>query len=160
MSDFHEAWSLTRGRFDAAVGGLRHDQLGWRMHPGTLTIGEMAAHVAGVEVSFATQLRGEEPTGLAARVKQAATDGVVNDKPFPFSTDELTPELVGEVLALGRAEIGPLILEPTDEVRARQLVSALGPVIDGTGAFARLAYHAGYHQGQVHMITTAPGFPA
>ena len=27
------------------------------------------------------------------------------------------------------------------------------------GAFARLAYHPGYHQGQAHLIKTALGFP-
>jgi hypothetical protein len=160
MSDFFEAWALSRGRFDSAVSGLRHDQLSWRIHPGALTIGEMAAHVAGVEVYFASQLKREEPEGLAARVAAAATDGVVNDRSFPFAPDELTPEGLDEILALGRAEIGPLIKAASPEIRARQITSALGPVIDGGGAFARLAFHAGYHQGQVHMVVTAPGFPA
>ena len=56
--------------------------------------------------------------------------------------------------------VNPAMTNLTDDLRARTLKSALGPIIDGTGAMARLAYHPGYHQGQVYMIKTAPGFPA
>ena len=148
-----------RGRFDDAVSGLSQEQLNWRMHPGSLTLGEMAVHVAGVEVSFVSQLRGDELDADAQRLKAAATDGVLNEKPFPFSEEELTPDFVALALARAKAFAEPVIESPTDEIRARQIVSALGPVIDGTGALARLAYHPGYHQGQAHMIRSAPDFP-
>jgi len=159
VTDFAITWSLVRGRLIDALKGLNHEQLNWRLHPGTLTLGEMAIHVAGVEVSFCTQLTGETPEGVEARLKAAATDGSVNDKPFPFSVEEITPEFVAEALEIGRQKVEPLISNP-DPYRRGQIVSALGPTIDGTGAFARLAYHPGYHQGQVHIIKTAPGFPA
>ena len=160
MSDFSETWSLVRGRLIRDLEGLTHEQLNWRLHPGVLTLAELAVHVAGVEVSFGSQLTGLELDDLHLRLKAAATDGSVNDKPFPFSPDELTPEFVTKAFELGNAIIQPLIEHPTPEIRAVQIVSALGPVIDGTGAFARLAYHPGYHQGQVYIIKTAPGFPS
>lgn len=158
MSDFSETWSLVRSRLLKAYEGLTAEQLNWRLHPGTLTLGEMAIHVAGVEVSFISQLLKEELTGLEARIKAAATDGSVNDNPFPFAVEEITPELVAECFEIARAKVEPLITNP-DAYRSLQIVSALGPVIDGTGAFARLAYHPGYHHGQAHFILTAPGFP-
>ena len=159
MSDFSATWSLVRGRLINDIAGLTTEQLNWRLHPGTLTIGEMVIHVAGVEISFASQLLGETPEGLEARLKASATDGSVNDKPFPFAVEEITPEFVAEALAVALAKVEPLITNP-DPYRDVQIVSALGPTIDGSGAFARLAYHPGYHQAQVHMIRTAPGFPA
>lgn len=158
MSDFAATWSLVRGRLINDLAGLSQTQLNWRLHPGALTLGEMALHVAGVEVSFTTQLLGEETTGLEARLKAAATDGAVNDKPFPFLPEEITPELVAEGFAVALARVEPMITNP-DPYRERTIVSALGPVIDGTGAFARLAYHPGYHQGQVYLIKSAPEFP-
>jgi hypothetical protein len=121
-------------------------------------LAELAVHVAGVEVSFGSQLIGAELDELQLRLKAAATDGSVNDKPFPFSPEELTPEFVTKAFEIGNAMIQPLIENPTEEIRAKEIVSALGPVINGTGAFARLAYHPGYHQGQAYIIKTAPGF--
>jgi hypothetical protein len=158
MSDFGETWSLVRGRFDKEIAGLSTEQLNWRLQPGALTIGEMGLHVAGVEVSFCSQLLGQELEGLDARVKQAATEGVVNDNTFPFSSDEVTPELVYDVLARARSLVEPMVNNP-DPYRERTIKSALGPIIDGTGAFARLSYHPGYHQAQVHLVKTAAGFP-
>lgn len=160
MSDFSETWSLVRGRLIRDLEGLSHEQLNWRLHPGVLTLAELAVHVAGVEVSFGSQLIGAELDELHLRLKAAATDGSVNDKPFPFSAEELTPEFVAKAFEIGNAMIQPLIENPTEEIRAKEIVSALGPVINGTGAFARLAYHPGYHQGQAYIIKTAPGFPA
>lgn len=159
MNGFDETWELVRQRFDDAVSGLSAEQLNWRLHDGALTIGEMAVHVAGVEVSFVSQLLGEATEGLRDRVRAAATDGVVNDRPFPFTSDELTPSFVDQCLEDARSYAGPVITGPSDEVLRREIVSALGPVIDGRGALARLAYHPGYHQGQVHLVKTAPGFP-
>jgi hypothetical protein len=159
VSDFAATWRLVRGRFDEAVSGLSQEQLNWRMHPDSLTLGEMAVHVAGVEVSFISQLRDDQLDAEAQRIKAAATDGVINEKPFPFSSAEITPEFVSAALTRGRSMAEPVISNPTDAIRAKQIVSALGPVIDGTGALARLAYHPGYHQGQAHLIRTAPGFP-
>ncbi len=159
MSDFGETWRLVRGRFDDAVSGLSEEQLRWRIHPESLTIGEMALHVAGVEISFISQLKGETPEGREGQLKAAATDGVVNSEPFPFILEEINPALVDWALATARAEVEGMVENITPDIRATQIKSALGPIIDGTGAFARLAYHPGYHQGQVHLVKTAPGFP-
>lgn len=159
MSDFSETWMLTRKRFNDAVSGLNTEQLNWRLHPGTLTIGEMCLHVAGVEISFITQLREETPEGLDARLKDAATEGVVNENRFPFYKEEITDELVAQALARGWEVTAPAVESP-DQYRDRTIKSALGPMINGTGAFARLAYHPGYHHAQVQMICTAPGFPS
>jgi hypothetical protein len=159
MSDFAATWELIRGRFDDALSGLSQEQLNWRLHPETLTLGEMAIHLAGVEISFISQLLGAPLDDWDTRIRAASTDGVVNSEPFPFAPDEITPDLVQAALTRSRAMVQPVINNLTEEVRQKQIKSALGPIIDGTGAFARLAYHPGYHQGQAHLIKTAPGFP-
>lgn len=160
MSDFAETWLLVRKRFDDAVDGLSAEQLNWRMHDHALTIGEMCIHVAGVEVSFISQLLDLELDEFMVRVKSAATDGAVNDNPFPFTASEITPEVTGRALKLAREMADPVITNPSEAVLAKKIVSALGPVVDGRGALARLAYHPGYHQGQAYLVKTAPGFPA
>jgi hypothetical protein len=159
MSDFAAAWELSRARFVQALDGLSDAQLNWRLHPGTLTLAESAMHVAGVEVSFAAQLLELKLDGELARLRMAATDGVVNDLPFPYAADEMTAPKVATALETAREVVEPVIRAPGEAVLARQILSALGPVIDGRGALARLAFHAGYHQGQAHLIKTAPGFP-
>lgn len=160
MSDFAATWTLIRQRFDDAVQGLSPEQLNWRLHPGALTLGEMAIHVAGVEVSFISQMTGAPTEGDLDRIRRAATDGSVNDLPFPFAPEEITPELVSHALTTARAMVEPIIHNLTDELRAMSVKSALGPIVDGTGAMARIAYHPGYHQGQAYLIRSAPGFPA
>lgn len=159
MSDFAISWQLSRKRFADELAGLDEEQLRWRIHPGVLSLGEMALHVAGVEVSFASQLLDLPLDDRASRLRMAATEGVVNDSPFPFDEEQITPEMVSESLEIARALVEPIINAPTDEIRAKEIKSALGPMIDGSGALARLGFHAGYHQGQAHLIKTAPGFP-
>ena len=117
-------------------------------------------HVAGVEVSFVSQLTGTALDDLASRLKASATEGVVNENPFPFTPEEITPELVASALALAESMTQPVIDNPSPEVLEKELVSALGPVITGEGALARFAFHPGYHQGQAYQIKNAPGFPA
>ncbi len=148
-----------RERFLRAIEGLDQNQLNWRLHDRALTIAEMAVHVAGVEVSFAAQLTDAQLEGDLERLARAATDGVVNDRPFPFAPDELTPERVAWCLAEGERWARPLLENPTPGLLAKNIVSALGPVIDGEGALARLAYHPGYHHGQAYLVMTSPGFP-
>ena len=160
MSQFSTSWALSRSRFNDTVSDLNQKQLSWRIHPQSLTIGEMALHVAGVEVSFVSQLTGAHSNEMQARLRLAATDGVVNEKPFPFSEQEITPEVIAEHLDCGKRMVEPLISNPSDQVLSKEIVSALGPVITGAGAFARLAFHAAYHQGQAYLIRSAPGFPA
>jgi len=160
MSDFAATWELIRGRFDKDVSGRSIAQLNFRLHPDTLTIGEMALHVAGVELWFISQLEQRDLSGTEIRLARAAREGVITADPFPFAESEIEPALVAEALGLARAAVERHIYQPSPEILAREIQSALGPVIDGRGAFARLAYHPGYHQGQVHMITVAPGFPA
>lgn len=159
MSDFAKSWRLSRGRFLETIGGLNHAQLSWRIHPASLTIGQMALHVAGVEVSFGSQLGGTQLKPDELRLKSAATDGVVNDLPFPFSTEEITPELVAEKLRVAEAILEPLMDAPSSEAETKSVVTALGPTVTGDLALARLAFHSAYHQGQAYLIVTAPGFP-
>jgi len=144
---------------EEVISDLNHAQLNWRMHSDALTIAQMVVHVAGVEVSFTSQLLGIELDADGQKFKSAATDGVVNDKPFPYSDEELTPEKVQELLAFAKQLVQPMISNPTEEVLKKELVSALGPIITGEGALARLAFHPAYHQGQAYLIRTTPGFP-
>ncbi len=160
MTDFHDAWALSRGRLLDEIEGLGHEQLSWRLYPGALTIAEAAVHVGGVEAKFGAAIDGLELDPTMDRVRSAATDGVVNDLPFPFSAEEMTPEFVAQVLETSRAIWEPIALDPNSARRAVSLVSALGPVITGDGAMARMTFHAAYHQGQAYQIKNAPGFPA
>lgn len=158
--DFFLTWDLVRGRFLASLDGLSPEQLNWRLHSGALTIGEMSLHVAGVERWFIAQLLRESVSPEEDRLMKAARDGVINDSPFPYSPEEITPDLVRWALATSGACVKPVIQNLTDELRARTITSALGPEIDGAGCMARLAYHPAYHHAQVYLIRTAPGFPA
>lgn len=120
----------------------------------------MALHVAGVEAFFIRQLTDLTLTDGEKRVEACATQGVVNTEPFPFSDDEITPERVKSALDWTRNLVEPHMANPSPEFLARELVSALGPVITGEGALARMAFHPGYHHGQAYQIKCAPGFPA
>jgi len=160
VSDFSSAWTLSRSRLLETISDLNQTQLNWRIHPKCLSIGQMALHVAGVEVSFASQLSGAALDSTGARLKSAATDGVVNEKAFPFSDGEITPETVSANLNFAKRMLEPLITGAPPEIREKSIVSALGPVITGEGAFARLAFHSAYHQGQAYLIREAPGFPS
>ncbi len=158
-SDFAAAWTLSRSRLNETISDLNHEQLSWRIYPGSLSIAEMAIHVAGVELYFISQLTGGTLDEGAQRLTSAATDGVVNDKPFPFERDYMTPAFVRNTLEVTGQMVGPHISHPTDEILAKEIVSALGPVISGEGAFTRLAFHAAYHQGQAYLIRSDPRFP-
>jgi len=159
MTDFLDSYNLCRTRFADSVLGLNQAQLNWRLHDQVLTIGESAIHVAGVEMWFLHQLTGEPFAGFE-KVMQSATAGVVNDDAFPFAPEEITPGFVAEVLGHAQAAVRPHLESPSAEFLAKEIKSALGPIINGRGALARLAFHPGYHHGQVYMIATAPGFPA
>lgn len=159
-SDFSVSWELCRGRFDQEVLGLSQEQLTFRLYPGALSIGEMAIHVAGVEVWFLAQLHDRPVPERLRRVAQAATEGVVNDHPFPYTPEEITPALVAEVLDAAAAAVKAVIYEPPATLLEKEIRSALGPIITGRGALARFAFHPGYHQGQAYQIKCAPGFPA
>ena len=145
---------------DDVLTGLNDAQLNWKIHDKALSIAQMLVHVAGVEVSFTAQLLGLELEGEALTLKGAATEGVVNDLPFPFSPEELTAAKVSELLAYGRSLVEPIITNPSPEILAKEIVSALGPIITGEGAFCRLAFHPAYHHGQAYLILTSPGFPS
>ncbi len=159
MSDFAETWVLVRGRFVDAVKDLNAAQLNWRMHPDAMTIGEMALHVAGVETYFCRQLLDLQLDAFGQKIEKCATEGVVNENPFPFAAQEITPEVVQQALELGHSVTAGPITNLTPELRERQVTTVLGPVVGGSGVMARLAYHPGYHHGQVYLTRTAPGFP-
>jgi hypothetical protein len=159
-SDFSVSWELSRGRFDQEVLALSQEQLNFRLYPGALTIGEMAIHVAGVEIWFLSQLHGTPVAENLERIAKTATEGVVNDNPFPYSAEEITPTLVAEALATAAAQVKEVIYEPAEALLQKEIKSALGPIITGRGALARFAFHPGYHHGQAYQIKCAPGFPA
>jgi Protein of unknown function (DUF664) len=158
-SDFSVSWELSRGRFDQEVLGLSHEQLSFRLYPGALTIGEMAVHVAGVEIWFLCQLSDTPVPDSLLRITQCATEGVVNDNPFPFSSDELTPEAVAAALSTAATMVKDVIYAPSEPLFQKEIQSALGPIITGRGALARFAFHPGYHHGQAYQIKCAPSFP-
>lgn len=160
MSDFSSTWNISRSRLIETISDLNQEQLNWKLHPDALSIGQMAIHVAGVETLFASQLSDASLDTEGARLKASGTDGVVNEKPFPYSDSEISPQLVQEKLNYSKSLLEPLITQPNDEMRKKEIVSALGPIITGEGAFSRLAFHSAYHQGQAYLIRTAPGFPS
>lgn len=160
MNDFAATFQLTRTRFEDALKGLSTEQLNFRLHADTLTIGEMALHIAGVEFFVIGQLLDETYDEATEKLRRAARDGALNDAPFPFTESEITPELVQSALASGRQKTEAIMTSITPEIRAKEIVSALGPIIDGVGALARLSFHPGYHHGQIWMIKSAPSFPA
>lgn len=159
MSDFALSWRLSRDRFVEEIKGMNAEQLNWKLHPNSLSIGEMAFHVAGIEVRFIHQLTGLPLDDYLSKVASTATEGVVNDHPFPFSESEITSESVANALAKSKALVEPIIEEASPEVRQAKAKSVLGPDITGDGAFARFGFHAGYHHGQAYLIKTSPGFP-
>ncbi|MCH7944691.1 MAG: DUF664 domain-containing protein [Armatimonadetes bacterium] len=160
MNDFHATYGLVRGRLIDAVKDLNDEQLKWRLHPASPSISEMVLHVCGVEMSFACQLLGQDSESeFDKRIRACARDGIVNDSPFPFSENEQGVALMNRVLERGLEMVGPLIEEASDAVRETQIESALGPMIDGNGAFARIAYHPGYHTGQIWTYRYHPDFP-
>ncbi|MBS1706843.1 MAG: DinB family protein [Armatimonadetes bacterium] len=159
MSDFSQTYELARKRFDDCVAEFSTPQLNYRLGPDTLTVGEMALHLSGVEIWFVSQLLGRELGAEEQQLASAATEGVVNDHPFPFSEAEITVDLVRTALAKGREMVMSIILSPTEEVLNREIKSALGPVITGAGALARFAFHPAYHHGQAYLIQHSTGFP-
>lgn len=160
MSEYANSWNLSRQRFVDEVSNLTDRQLRWHHHPGSLSIGQMALHVAGVEVSFASQLLDIDLDEQTARIRSSATEGVVNDHPFPFAEEEITAALVGAALERSKSMVEPMITAPSPEVLSKEIKSALGPIITGNGALARLAFHPAYHQGQAYLLKTTPTFPA
>ena len=160
MSDFAKSWRLSRQRFVDSVSDLNQSQLNYRIHPGVLTIGEMALHVVGVEIWFISQLVEKDLNQAEIRLTHAATEGVVNEQPFPYESEEIGPALVTWAFKRGEMHLAEDIEIPSEELLAKEIKSALGPMITGEGALARLAFHPAYHQGQVHLIRTAPGFPS
>jgi len=157
-TDFIASWDLCRGRFDDSIRGLTHEQLNWRLQPNTLTAAESAIHVAGVELWFYGQLM-DDLRPEWQRIYDSARAGVIDDRPFPFTPEEMTPEFVMGILDQAREIVRPLIENPSAETLAKEMESALGPIVKGHGALARLAFHPGYHHGQIHFLMTAPGFP-
>lgn len=159
VSDFAAAYALSRTRFEQEVQPLSHAALTYKPSPDSLSIAQMAVHLAGVETWFAAQIFGEALEGEQARLARAAVEGVVDNAPFPYSDAELTPEFVAQSLRAGRDAVERLYAADSPEIRQRELKSALGPMIDGEGAMARCCFHPAYHHGQAYHYTTLPDFP-
>jgi hypothetical protein len=160
MTDLLAIYQLTRGRLEQEAAGLTAEQLRWRPYPGALSIGEMALHVAGVELKYAAHITGRELDDTQLRLARCASEGVVDDSPFPITEAEIEPQTVSGALAMARAFAEPCLAEPTADMRAAEMQSVLGPTIDGSGVLARLAFHPAYHQGQAYSYRAHPGFPA
>jgi hypothetical protein len=160
VSDFAFSYELSRKRFDECLFALNSEQLNFRKEPEMLTPGEMALHLAGCEISFVHQITHCPIEPIHEKVILAATEGVVNDHPFPFNAPEITPEFVKQMLDFARSLVEPHIKNPSNEFRDASLKSALGPMIDGTGALARIAFHPAYHHGQIYQLSQMSGFPA
>jgi hypothetical protein len=160
MSDFAETWNLCRQRFLDEIAELSDEQLRWKLHDNALSIGQMALHVAGVEIYYCNQMLGTTPTADVAKLVAATADGVSNDRAFPFADAEINAILVSESLRVSKSFIEPQITSPSEEALKREFKSALGPIITGRGALARLSFHPGYHLGQAYLIKSCPGFPA
>lgn len=143
----------------AELEGLTQEQLVWKPYDTALSIGQMALHVAGVEAFFIRQLTHATFTDAEKRIEACSTQGVVNSEPFPYSDEEITPERVKSALVWSLGLVQPHIEAPTAEFLERELVSALGPVITGEGALARMAFHPAYHHGQAYQIKNDPRFP-
>jgi uncharacterized damage-inducible protein DinB len=159
VTDFGISWNLSRQRFVDEIKGLSDEQMRWRPYSGALSIGEMGIHVAGVEVFFTSQLSGSELSDLEVRVRSSSTDGVVNDKPFLFADEEISTNLVLKILDNAAEMVTPLMTSPTPDILAKEIQSALGPIITGKGALARFAFHPAYHQGQAYFYKSMPSFP-
>lgn len=159
MSEFEQSWELSRKRLVDEIYGLSSNQLNWRLHPNALTIGEAILHVVGVEVSFSSQLLDLPLTQEDSKLKSAATDGVVNRNEFPYAPEEISLESLHSALVKGYEMVKPIMENPAP-VAEKEMISALGPVINGMGALARLGFHSAYHQGQIYLIKTHPGFPS
>lgn len=159
MTDFAKSWNLSRQRFAESVTDLNHDQLNYRIHDDVLTAGEMLLHVIGVEIWFIAQLTGKELNQAEVKLTKAAVDGVVNNNPFPYEPAEISPSMIAWALTRGEHHVREHIENPSPEFLAKEIKSALGPIITGEGALARFSFHPAYHQGQVHLIRTSPGFP-
>ena len=159
MTDFAKSWRLSRGRFIESVADLNLNQLNYRLHDGILTPGEMALHVAGVEIWFIAQLTDLDLNQAELRLTKAAVNGVVNDEPFPYESEEISPQMVDWAFKRAEMYVNANIDDPAPDFLTKEIKSALGPIITGEGALARIAFHSAYHQGQVHLIRTSPGFP-
>jgi hypothetical protein len=153
------SWNLSRQRFLDEIEGLTNAQLRWIPFTGALSIGQMALHVAGVEISFSSQLLGVTLAESELKLKSCATEGVVNDHPFPYQDSDITADSVRKALEVAKSMVEPLIENQAAEILDKQLKSALGPIISGRGAFARFAFHPAYHHGQTYTYKTNPAFP-
>lgn len=160
MSDYLAPWRLGRDRFLASFEGLSESQLRFVADYYPNSIGQLAIHVAGSEVFMALHILKIEPRNeFERKVFLSVTDGMLNENVFPFEPHEITRETIDEALRLGESLIEPLLQNASPEHRKVRFASPLGPEIDGDGAFARMAFHASYHQGQVYIIRNAPNFP-
>ncbi|MEI8282907.1 MAG: hypothetical protein WCG75_10915, partial [Armatimonadota bacterium] len=115
MTDFSKSWRLSRQRFAESVTDLSQDQLNFRLHDDVLTPGEMAIHVVGVEIWFLQQLVGLDLNQAEIRLTRAAVDGVVNDNPFPYEADEISPAMVAWAFARGEGHVREHIENPSEE---------------------------------------------
>ncbi|MBN8689608.1 MAG: hypothetical protein J0L72_02320 [Armatimonadetes bacterium] len=152
MTDFLTTYRLTRQRFDDLVRSFPEQHFHHRIVAETLTMAEMAMHVAGVEIYVITSLLVRETNEWEKRMIGCAFNGVVNNNPFPFSESEMTRESMLNALDEARKLTESVMSSGDDSIRRREIKSVLGPMIDGDGAMARLCAHPFYHQGQGYLI--------
>lgn len=154
-------WQFTRKRLADVLDGLSDAQLRFRPFPTGHSAGEYALHVAGAECYWATWLSaGLAPSPVADRLERAVFGGFLAEGPFEFSDEEITVSSVRDALDYSGSLIRPIITAPSQEQLAASLISPIGDPVDGLAGLARLAQHAGYHTGQIVLLTQHPEFPS
>lgn len=154
-------WQFTRRRLSDVLDGLNDSQLLFRPFPSGHNAGEYALHIAGAECYWASRLSGGSALSpIAARLERALFGGFLADGPFEFAEEEINVARVAEALSYSGSLIQPIITSPSPEQLAASLISPIGDSVDGLAGLARLAQHAGYHTGQIVLLTQHPEFPS
>ncbi|MEA2553644.1 MAG: hypothetical protein QOJ65_1820 [Fimbriimonadaceae bacterium] len=161
MRALFDVWQFTRERLKPSHEDLSQEQLQWRPHPGTHSLGEILYHIAGAEHYWASRFSGRDPRASEweDKLDRAVTDGFLKEAPAPFGPDEMTPELITRALEFTASEIAPILESPTSEQLEMPIISPIGDHINGYQGMLRLVQHASYHTGQIWIIRTQPAFP-
>jgi uncharacterized damage-inducible protein DinB len=161
MNDLFEVWAFTRVRLDQSLEGLGDEELKWRQHDNSHTIGEILYHIAGAEHYWAARLQRIDPkkTEFDSKLDLAIHDGFLREGKSPFEGSKMNLDDCSRALEYTRAEIEPILSNPSAEMLEMPLISPVGDHVTGRQGLHRLVQHAGYHTGQIWMIRFHPNFP-
>jgi hypothetical protein len=143
---------IDTGLFEKALVGLTREALVSRLVPGANPAIWIAGHLTGARYSMSSMLGEQRPSPLGPVFGKGAT--------VPDEAD--LPDL-DQLLSAWR-EISPVVLARLAEATEAQLAVTSPrrlPIKDGTirGALTFLAYHEGYHLGQLALIRKSFGLP-